>query len=137
MLFNNAFMIHSVIILTVALSSNFSSFPFKFKTGLQVTIYHTTSQQTFVLMKTSWKRLEDVFRLCLQKTSSRRFQDVFIKTNVKLIIMKLNFQKLKPKVMIYKGSRLFFNDSFGEYLLSKLPMQWKTLVHPLIFLKNF
>ena len=51
------------------------------------------TQQTFVLMKTSWRRLEDVLRLRLQKTSwskpiysscpyvfktsSRRFQDVF------------------------------------------------------------
>ena len=34
------------------------------------------TQQTFVLMKTSWRRLEDVFRLCLQKTSSRHLQDV-------------------------------------------------------------
>ena len=41
-----------------------------------------TSQQTFVSMKTSWRRLEDVFHLRLQKTrlghtSSRRLQDVF------------------------------------------------------------
>ena len=40
------------------------------------------SQQTFVLMKTSWRRPEDLFRLRLQKTSSRRLQDVFIKTNI-------------------------------------------------------
>ena len=32
-------------------------------------------------MKTSWRRLEDVFCLRLQKTSSRRLQDVLIKTN--------------------------------------------------------
>ena len=38
------------------------------------------TQQTFVLMKTSWRRLEDVFRLRLQKTSSRRFgQDQYIR----------------------------------------------------------
>ena len=30
------------------------------------------SQQTFVLMKTSWRRLEDVFRLRLQETSRSR-----------------------------------------------------------------
>ena len=49
-----------------------------------------SSQQAFVLIKTSWRRLKDVFRLCLQKTSwsrrtyspypyvfRRRFQDVF------------------------------------------------------------
>ena len=40
----------------------------------------TISQQTFVLMKTSWRRLEDVFRLRLQKTSSRRLgQDQYIR----------------------------------------------------------
>ena len=39
----------------------------------------TASQQTFVLMKTSWRRLEDVFHLCLQKTSSRHFdQDEYV-----------------------------------------------------------
>ena len=35
------------------------------------------SQQTFVLMKTSCRRLEDVFGLHLQKTSSSRFQNAF------------------------------------------------------------
>ena len=39
------------------------------------------AQQTFVLMKMSWRRLEEVFRLRLQKTSWRRLEDVFIKTN--------------------------------------------------------
>ena len=43
-----------------------------------VALYIVTSQQTFVLMKTSWRRLEDVFRLRLQKTSwSRRLEDAF------------------------------------------------------------
>ena len=42
----------------------------------------TISQQKFVLMKTSWRRLEDVFRLHLQKTSSRCFQDVLVKTKI-------------------------------------------------------
>ena len=40
------------------------------------------SQQTFVLMKTSSRRLQDVFRLRLQKTSWRRLQDVLVKTNI-------------------------------------------------------
>ena len=36
-------------------------------------------QQTFVLMKTSWRRIEDLFRLRLQKTSSRRLdQDEYV-----------------------------------------------------------
>ena len=36
----------------------------------------------FVLMKTSWRRLEDVFWRRRRKRSSGRLQDVFIKTNV-------------------------------------------------------
>ena len=40
MLFKNAFMIRSMIILTVILSSNFPVFGFKFKTGLHITIYY-------------------------------------------------------------------------------------------------
>ena len=37
------------------------------------------SQQTFVLMKKSWRRLEEVFCLRLQKTSSRRLdQDQYV-----------------------------------------------------------
>ena len=52
------------------------------------------TQQTFVLMKTSWNRLEDVFHLRLQKTSSIRLQDVLIKTNIiALVIRHQNFFK--------------------------------------------
>ena len=40
-------------------------------------------------MKTSWRRLEDVFRLRLQKTSSRRLQDVLIKTNIFVLVLRL------------------------------------------------
>ena len=47
------------------------------------------TQQTFVLMKTSWRRLEDVFRLRLRKTSSRCLQDVLMKTNIFLLIIHL------------------------------------------------
>ena len=37
------------------------------------------TQEIFVLMKTSWGRLEDIFRLRLQKTSSKRLdQDEYI-----------------------------------------------------------
>ena len=35
-------------------------------------MHEVVTQQTFVLMKTSWRRFEDVFYLRLQKTSSRR-----------------------------------------------------------------
>ena len=47
------------------------------------------SQQTFVLMKTSWRRLEDVFCLRLRKTSLRRLQDVLIKTNMFALALRL------------------------------------------------
>ena len=47
------------------------------------------TQQTFLLMKTSWRRLKDVFRLRLQKTSSRRLQDVLMKMNIFLLIIRL------------------------------------------------
>ena len=41
------------------------------------------AQQTFVLMKTSWRRLEDVFRLRLQNTSSRRLdQDEYVRLSL-------------------------------------------------------
>ena len=43
------------------------------------------TQQTFVLMKTSWRHLEVVFRLRLQKTSS----DVLIKTNMFVLALRL------------------------------------------------
>ena len=68
-----------------------------------------TAQQTFVLIKTSWRRLEDVFRLRLQKTSSRRLhqdeyicltrtssemssrclQEVLIRTNILVLVIHL------------------------------------------------
>ena len=60
------------------------------------------TQQTFVLMKTSWRRLEEVFCLHLQKTSSRRLdqdeyirlrytssKEVLIKTNIFFLVMRL------------------------------------------------
>ena len=46
---------------------------------------YISSWQTFVLMKTSWGRLEDVFRLRLQKTS----QDVLNKTNIFVLAIRL------------------------------------------------
>ena len=46
-------------------------------------------QQTYVLMETSWRRLEDVFRLRLQKTSPRRLQDFLIKTNISIFVIRL------------------------------------------------
>ena len=48
-------------------------------------IARVITHQTFVLMKTSWKRLEDVFRLRLQKMSSRRLN----KTNILALVIHL------------------------------------------------
>ena len=50
--------------------------------ALSFMTYKVLTQQTFVLMKTSWRRLDDVFRLRLRKTSLRRLQDVLIKANI-------------------------------------------------------
>ena len=46
-------------------------------------------------MATSWRRLKDVFRLCLQKTSSKRIQDVLIKTNIFALVIP--FQKMSSR----------------------------------------
>ena len=46
-------------------------------------------------METSWRRLKDVFRLCLQKTSSKRIQDVLIKTNIFALVIP--FQKTSSR----------------------------------------
>ena len=48
-----------------------------------------STQQTFVLMKTSWRHLGDIFHLRFQKTSSKRFQDVLIKTNIIVLVIRL------------------------------------------------
>ena len=61
------------------------------------------TQQAFVLMKTSWRRLEgilvfvfggiktNIFALLmrLQKTSPKRLQDAFIKTNIFVLVIRL------------------------------------------------
>ena len=41
------------------------------------------------VLKTSWRCLEDVFRLRFQKTSSRRLQDVLIKKNMFALAFRL------------------------------------------------
>ena len=91
----------------------------------------TTSQQTFVLMKSSWKRLEDVFHLRLQnvfktsgsrqkcspqdenvqdvfKTSfypfSRRLQDVLVKTNIFVLAIRLTKTSSRCLQNVFKTS---------------------------------
>ena len=41
-------------------------------------VSNISTHQTYVLMKTSWRRLQDVFCLRLQKTSSKQVQDEYI-----------------------------------------------------------
>ena len=81
-------------------------------------------QQTFVLMKTSWRRLEDVFRLRLRKTYSRCIQNVLVKTNIFVLSIRLqdvfktssrNLQDVLPRCLqdVFKtSSRLLANTSW-------------------------
>ena len=70
------------------------------------------TQETFVLMKTSWRRLEDVFRFHLQKMSSRYLQDVFIKTII--IALLIAFQKTSSRRLqdVFKTSSKCLQDVF-------------------------
>ena len=61
-------------------------------------------QQTFVLMKTSWRRLEGLFCLCLQKMSSRRLQDALIKIDMFVLAIRLQD--------VFKTSSRHFQDAF-------------------------
>ena len=49
-----------------------------------ISIYHQPSKHL-----SSWRRLEDVFRLCLQKTSSRHFQNDLIETSIFALVICL------------------------------------------------
>lgn len=40
-----------------------------------------------------------------------------------VIVMKSTFQNFKPKVTLYRNFKNFSNDTFGEYMLSKLSME--------------
>ena len=92
--------------------------------------YFYTSQQTYALMKTSWRCLEDVFRLRVQETSSRRLQNVLVKTimfalvilfrkclqdyltNIFVLIMRLQDILQKHLQDIFKTSWRHFEDVF-------------------------
>ena len=91
-----------------------------------VVVAKLITQKTFTLIKTFWRRLEDVFCLHLQKTSSRHFQyflqryfqDVF-KTydQVKLFLLTCLWEafnkclKGTPKTVIYRGICLGYTTS--------------------------
>ena len=80
--------------------------------------YHKTfgsTQQTFVSMKTSWKRLEDLFRLHLPKTSLRRLQEVLIKTNIFLLIIRLQKTSWRRLQEVFKMSSRRLQDVFKTF----------------------
>ena len=69
-------------------------------------------------MKTSWRRLEDVFRLHLQKTPWNRLQDVLIKTNIFTLVIRL--QKTSWSRPIYSSWPYVFK-TFSRRLQDVLP----------------
>ena len=66
----------------------------------------------FVLIKTSWKRLKDVFWRQRQKTSSRRLQEVFIKVNICWVVCSTRFH-----LCYYVFVLLFFLICRIEYMV--------------------
>ena len=79
------------------------------------------TQQTFVLMKMSRRRLEDVFYLRLQKTSYRRLQDVLIKTNMFALTFRLQKTSWSrpihlPWLYVFKTSSRRFVKTFSRHL---------------------
>ena len=72
-------------------------------------IHNAFTQKTFVLMKTSWRHLEDVCHLRLQKTSSRYLQDVLIKTN--MFALDLRLQKTSSRRLVQDQYILFGHTS--------------------------
>ena len=81
--------------------------------------FDVLSQQTFVLMKTPSRLLEDVFRLRLQKTSSRSLQDVLIKTNI--IVLVIRFQD------VFKTSSRCLAKTSSRHLQDVLKTFWRCL----------
>ena len=71
-----------------------------------------STQQTFVLMKTSWRHLGDIFRLRFQKTSSKRFQEVLIKTNIIVLVIRLQDVFKLFSTRLAKTSSKRFQDVF-------------------------
>ena len=69
--FNNAFAISPIIILNVIFPSNFSTFGFKFKTGLHVTIYYLS----FAPFRDEWL-LRMIFSVCLFKNAQEIISNI-------------------------------------------------------------
>ena len=97
------------------------------------------TQQTFVLMKTSWRRLEDVFRLHLQKTSARRLdQDEYIRLTR---LQKTSLRRLVKTnifVLVIRFQDVFNTSSrrFGRCKIVTLKKYWRRLQDQQIFAGN-
>ena len=88
---------------------------FSFYSQLSGSLFNHRSQQTFVLMKTSWRRLEDDFRLRFQKTSSRRLQEVLIKTNIFVLVIHLQDVFKTSCQDVFKTSSRYLQDVFKTF----------------------
>ena len=98
------------------------------------------AQQTFVLMKTSWRCLsssssEDVLiktnmfalALRLQKTSSRRLQDVLVKTNI--FVLAIRLQDVLPRCLqdVFKTSSRRLAKTSSRHLQDVFKMSCKDI----------
>ena len=105
------------------------------------------TQRTFVLMKTSSKSLEDVFRLGLQKTSSRRLDqdeyvcpsltssedefktssNVLVKTNILALAMRLQDVFQRRLQNVFKTSTRRLQDVFKTSSRLLAQTSWRHL----------
>ena len=88
---------------------------FKICDDIQTWFVQFTQQTLYLIctftqpMKTSWRRLEKVFRLRLKKTSWRRLQNVLIRTN--MFALALRLQKTSWPRPIYSSWPYVFKTS--------------------------
>ena len=113
----------------------------KFSRLYYLTQTRKQSQQTFFVMKTSWRRLQDVFCLRLQKTYSRRldqdeyirlshtsWEDVLVKTNIFVLAIRLQdvfktFSRRLPKTSSRHLQDVFKTSSRRLAKTSSRPLQ--------------
>ena len=103
------------------------------------------TQQTFVLMKTYWRRLEDVFRLRLQKTSWRRllsssWEDV-LKTSCKNVfktsstrlqdVLKTSSRHIQDVFKMYYQVKVFLVTQFRDIFETYSKRFWDVLLRRL------
>ena len=78
------------------------------------------------VLRTTWRRLEDVFGLCLQKTSSRRLEAVLIKMNIFVLVVRLQEKPSRRLQDVLVKANIFvllihLQDVFKMYAYSWLP----------------